>query len=197
MTDTEKRLAEIREREQAATTVLRDDFLIVYGERLLSRDIARSIADLLDDMLSEIDRLTAENAELNEWKSGKKGVEDYLEVAYNLNQRNGELITANKKNAKLTAELAEYQAWEMTPNEYRESVNFLLRMNKAIKQATGKTALDWEKLTAENALLTGQLSSADGYISLIEEACRKGHYGGIDVIIEEYRSIEQLVEESE
>ena len=73
---------------------------------------------------------------------------------------------------RLTAELEEYKSTELTANEYRESVGFVLRLNKAVKQATGKTALDWEELTAENARLTERLGMAVGDMKFVFEQKR-------------------------
>ena len=71
---------------------------------------------------------------------------------------------------RLTAELEEYKSTELTANEYRESVGFVLSLNKAVKQATGKTALDWEKLISENAQLTARLAAAVERCNELEES---------------------------
>lgn len=101
---------------------------------------------------AEIDRLTAE---LTDYRvlAAEYGIDGETMLTLAKSQ-----IETAKENAKLTAELSEYKAMELTPSEYIEGVNFILRMNKTIKQATGKTALDWEQLTAENAAKDAEIA---------------------------------------
>lgn len=77
-----------------------------------------------------------------------------------------ELVETNVTN---TAELAEYKKTGLTAKEFEESCDFNLRLNKAIKQATGKTALDWERMINElEELRQIQLLKLDQFVSKVD-----------------------------